>query len=132
MVRCTCQSLLNISDLYQVHSFDVETPLEETFRTLNDLVRIGKIHYIGISNYSAWQLQKTVDICKFMGLDRNFTFFIQINYFLAVICLQPQYNLLCRFPEWDLLPLCQNEKIGVIPWSPLAGGWYEISMKILI
>jgi len=107
-------------DIYQVHSFDVQTPLEETLSTLNDLVRIGKVRYVGVSNFSGWHLQKALDISKQLGLEK-------------FVVLQPQYNLLCRYTEWDLLPICEAEGLGVIPWSPLAGGWlsgrYSKDMK---
>jgi len=97
-------------DLYQVHSWDILTPLSETWSTLNDLVHSGKVRYLGISNYTAWQLQKTVDLCKQMNWE-------------APVCLQPLYNLIDRSTEWDLATVCQNEGVGIIPWSPLAGGW---------
>lgn len=97
-------------DLYQVHCWDRATPLEETLSTLDNLVRSGKVRYVGASNFSGWQLQKAIDLCRTNGWE-PFT------------CLQPQYNLLCRSTEWELLPLCQNEGLGVIPWSPLRGGW---------
>jgi aryl-alcohol dehydrogenase-like predicted oxidoreductase len=97
-------------DLYQVHCWDHVTPLEETLSSLNDLVRAGKVRYIGASNYGGWQLQRAVDLSRRMGWE-PFT------------CLQPQYNLLCRSTEWELLPVCIAEGLGVIPWSPLRGGW---------
>jgi aryl-alcohol dehydrogenase-like predicted oxidoreductase len=97
-------------DLYQVHCWDAFTPLEETLSTLDSLVKSGKVRYIGASNYSGWQLQKAIDLSKQMGWE-PFT------------CLQPLYNLLDRPTEWELLPVCQNEGLGVIPWSPLRGGW---------
>lgn len=97
-------------DLYQVHCWDPGTPLEETLSTLNDLVRSGKVRYIGASNYSGWQLQKAIDISKNMGWE-------------PFSCLQPLYNLLDRELEWELVPVCQNEGLGIIPWSPLRGGW---------
>lgn len=97
-------------DLYQVHAWDDGTPLEETLSTLNRLVQSGKVRYIGASNYAAWQLQKAVDISKFSGWE-------------AFSCLQPLYNLLDRETESDLVPVCLNEGIGIIPWSPLRGGW---------
>jgi aryl-alcohol dehydrogenase-like predicted oxidoreductase len=96
-------------DLYQVHMWD-GTPLEETLSTLDSLVRAGKVRYIGASNFSGWQLQKAVDISNHMGLE-PFT------------CLQPLYNMLDREIEWELIPVCENEGLGVIPWSPLRGGW---------
>lgn len=97
-------------DLYQVHAWDPLTPLEETLGTLEDLVRRGWVRYIGASNFRAWQLQKAVDLSDRMGWSR-------------FVCLQPQYNLLCRAPEFELLPMCGAEGVGVIPWSPLRGGW---------
>jgi aryl-alcohol dehydrogenase-like predicted oxidoreductase len=97
-------------DLYQVHCWDRGAPLEETLRTLDSLVRSGKVRYIGASNYTGWQLQKAVDLSRQHGWE-PFT------------CLQPLYNLLDRTMEWELTPVCQNEGIGVIPWSPLRGGW---------
>jgi len=97
-------------DLYQIHAFDHGTPLEETLSTLNDLVRSRKVRYIGASNFNGVQLQKAVLISKYMGFE-PFT------------CLQPQYSLLERHIEWDMVPLCQDEGLGVLPWSPLKGGW---------
>ena len=97
-------------DLYQVHCWDDVTPLEETLSTLNDLVRSGKVRYIGASNYSGWQLQKAIDVSRQRGWE-------------PFCCLQPLYNLLDRSAEWELLPVCANEGLGVIPWSPLRGGW---------
>jgi aryl-alcohol dehydrogenase-like predicted oxidoreductase len=97
-------------DLYQVHCWDSGTPLEETLSTLDGLVRSGLVRYIGASNFTGWQLQKAIDLSRAMGLE-SFT------------CLQPQYNLLCRSTEWELIPVCQTEGVGVIPWSPLRGGW---------
>lgn len=97
-------------DLYQVHAWDPVTPLEETLSTLDDLVRRGWVRYIGVSNFGGWQLQRALDLSRQHGWE-GFT------------CLQPQYNLLCRSTEWELLPLAQREGLGVIPWSPLRGGW---------
>ena len=97
-------------DLYQVHFWDDGTPLEETLTTLDSLVKAGKVRYIGVSNYTGWQLQKAIDLSRQMGLE-------------AFTCLQPLYNLLDRELEWELLPVCRNEGLGVIPWSPLRGGW---------
>ncbi|MCR8631190.1 aldo/keto reductase [Paenibacillus radicis (ex Xue et al. 2023)] len=96
-------------DLFQVHAWDAATPLEETLSTLNDLVRKGVIRYIGASNYRAWQLQKAIYVSRQNGWE-------------SFVCLQPQYNLLCRATEYELLPLCEHEGVGVIPWSPLRGG----------
>ena len=97
-------------DLYQVHCWDPGTPLKETLSTLNDLVRSGKVRYIGVSNFAGWQLQKAIDICR----ERNWERFV---------CLQPQYSLLTRSTEWELIPVALKEGLGVIPWSPLRGGW---------
>jgi aryl-alcohol dehydrogenase-like predicted oxidoreductase len=97
-------------DLYQVHGWDGYTPLEETLGALDTLVQAGKARYLGASNTMAWQLQKAVDISKY----RNWEPFA---------CLQPLYNLLDRQIEWDLVEVCANEGLGIIPWSPLRGGW---------
>jgi aryl-alcohol dehydrogenase-like predicted oxidoreductase len=97
-------------DLYQVHMWDPATPLEETLSTLDGLVRAGKVRYLGVSNFSGWQLQKAIDVCAQMGWEK-------------FVCLQPLYNLLDRETEWELIPICQNEGLGIIPWSPLRGGW---------
>lgn len=97
-------------DLYQVHMWDPATPLEETLSTLNDLVRTGKVRYIGASNYAGWQLQKAIDISRANGWE-PFT------------CLQALYNLLDRELEWELLPIARKEGLGMLPWSPLRGGW---------
>jgi aryl-alcohol dehydrogenase-like predicted oxidoreductase len=97
-------------DLYQVHNWDNATPLEETLSTLNDLVHAGKVRYIGVSNYAAWQLQKALDISRANGWE-------------PFVSLQPLYNLLDRELEWEHLPLCRAAGLGVIPWSPLRGGW---------
>lgn len=97
-------------DLYQVHCWDNVTPLEETLSTLDSLVKTGKVRYLGASNLTGWQLQKASDLCRANGWER-------------FVCLQPLYNLLDRSIEWEVLPVCQNEGMGVIPWSPLRGGW---------
>jgi len=97
-------------DLYQVHMWHPTTPLEETLSTLNTLVQSGKVRYIGVSNFSGWQLQKAIDISRQMGWE-------------IFTCLQPLYNLLDRETEWELVPICKNEGLGIIPWSPLRGGW---------
>jgi len=97
-------------DLYQVHAWDPVTPLEETLSTLNRLVESGKVRYIGASNFSGWQLQKAIDLSKQMG-------------WASFVSLQPLYNLLDRYTEWELIPVSLNEGLGLIPWSPLRGGW---------
>ena len=97
-------------DLYQVHSWDYETPIEETMRALDDLVRQGKVRYLGASNFMAWQLVKSLWVS-----DKH-------NY-ARFDCLQPQYSLISREIEREILPLCRSEQVGVIPWSPLGGGF---------
>lgn len=97
-------------DLYQLHAWDPGTPLEETLSTLDSLVRAGKVRYVGVSNYKSWQIQKAVDLAAQHGWE-PFT------------CLQPLYNLLDRSLEWEIVELCQREGLGLIPWSPLRGGW---------
>jgi aryl-alcohol dehydrogenase-like predicted oxidoreductase len=97
-------------DLYQMHCWDRGTELEETLSTLDGLVRSGKVRYIGASNYTGWQLQKALDLQKMHGWE-------------PFRCLQPQYSLLCRTTEWEMIPICEQEGLGVIPWSPLRGGW---------
>ncbi|UCC64355.1 MAG: aldo/keto reductase [Anaerolineae bacterium] len=97
-------------DLYQVHVWDSATPLEETLSTLDGLVKSGQVRYIGASNHTGWQLQKAIDIGRQRGWE-------------TFVCLQPLYNLLDRELEWELIPVCQNEGLGIITWSPLRGGW---------
>src|SRR5580658_2961284 len=101
---------LDYIDLYQVHSWDFETPIEETMRALDDLVRQGKVRYIGASNFTAWQLMKSLWVSDKHGVAR-------------FDCLQPQYSLISREIEREILPLCRYEAVGVIPWSPLGGGF---------
>src|SRR4051794_33815980 len=97
-------------DLYQVHAFDPHTPLEETLRFLDDAVRAGLIAYPGLSNYTGWQVQKVVDAAERLGL-------------AVPVTLQPQYNLLVREIEWEIVPACASTGLGLLPWSPLGGGW---------
>jgi aryl-alcohol dehydrogenase-like predicted oxidoreductase len=97
-------------DLYQVHGWDPAAALDDTMRTLDSLVTSGKVRYLGVSNWSGWQLQKGIDLARTRGWE-------------PFACLQPLYNLLDRESEWELLPVCANEQLGVIPWSPLRGGW---------
>ncbi len=96
-------------DVYQVHFFDNSTPLEETLRTLDDLVRSGKVRYIGCSNYAAWQIMKSHGISEKMNLEKY-------------VSVQPQYNLLSREIEQELLPFCESEEVGVMVYSPLGRG----------
>ena len=103
-------------DLYQMHAWDALTPLEETLRFLDDAVRAGKIAYYGFSNYLGWQVTKAAQIAKFMG-------------YAAPVTLQPQYNLLMRDIELEVVPACLDAGIGLLPWSPLAGGWLSGKYK---
>jgi aryl-alcohol dehydrogenase-like predicted oxidoreductase len=97
-------------DLYQVHAWDPVTPLEETLGTLDDFVRAGKVRYVGLSNYTGWQVQKTVALARRHG-------------WASPVTLQPQYNLLVRELEWEIVPSCLDAGLGLLPWSPLGGGW---------
>ena len=97
-------------DLYQVHSWDPVTPLEETLETLDQMVRAGKVRYVGLSNYTGWQIQKAVGLARANGWQ-------------VPVTLQPQYNLLVRELEWEIVPSCQDAGLGLLPWSPLGGGW---------
>ena len=97
-------------DLYQAHCFDSRTPLEETLSAFDALVRQGKVRYLGCSNFGAWQLAKALGVSALHGYAR-------------FDCLQPQYSLVCRPIEHEILPLCRIEGVGVTAWSPLAGGF---------
>jgi aryl-alcohol dehydrogenase-like predicted oxidoreductase len=96
-------------DLYQAHRYDHETPLEETLRAFDDLVRQGKVLYIGVSEWRAEEISAALAIAGQMGLDR-------------IVSNQPQYNMLWRVIESEVLPLCMKEGIGQIVWSPIAQG----------
>jgi aryl-alcohol dehydrogenase-like predicted oxidoreductase len=96
-------------DLYQAHRFDHETPLEETLRAFDDLVRAGKVHYIGVSEWRAEEIEAALKIADEMGLDR-------------IVSSQPQYNMIWRVIEAEVVPLCDREGIGQIVWSPIAQG----------
>ena len=96
-------------DLYQIHRFDYETPIEETLEALNDVVRAGKARYIGASSMYAWQFMKALKISEANGWAR-------------FVSMQNHYNLLYREEEREMMPLCREEGIGVLPWSPLARG----------
>jgi len=96
-------------DLYQCHRFDTGTPLEETLSTFDDLIRQGKVRYIGCSNFAAWQIAKAHGISAAKNLAR-------------FVSVQPQYNLLVRGIERDLAPFCLSEGVGMIPYSPLGRG----------
>ena len=96
-------------DLYQIHRPQSDVPIDETLRALDDLVRQGKVRYIGTSTYAAWQLMEGIGQSEKYGLNR-------------FVCEQPPYNLLDRRIERELLPFAQTYGVGIIPWSPLAGG----------
>ena len=96
-------------DLYQIHRWDYETPIEETLETLHDVVRSGKARYIGASSMYAWQFTKALYTSDLHGWTR-------------FVSMQPHYNLAYREEEREMLPLCQDQKIAVIPWAPLAKG----------
>lgn len=96
-------------DLYQAHMWDNATPIEETLRAFDDLVKNGKIRYYGFSNVCGWQMQKIVEVAKQLNLN-------------PCISLQQQYSLLRRDSELEAFMVCQNEGLGVLPWSPLKGG----------
>jgi len=97
-------------DLYQIHRFDPDTPIEETLEALNDVVRAGKARYIGASSMYAWQFMKMLSVSRAHG-------------WTPFVSMQPQYNLVYREEEREMLPLCADQGIGVIPWSPLARGF---------
>ena len=103
-------------DLYQMHAWDALTPLEETLRFLDDAVRAGKIAYYGFSNFLGWQLTKAVWQAKAEG-------------WAPPVTLQPQYNLLVRDIEHEIVPACLDAGIGLLPWSPLGGGWLSGKYK---
>jgi aryl-alcohol dehydrogenase-like predicted oxidoreductase len=97
-------------DIYYIHHVDIETPLDEMLRALDDLVRQGKVRYTACSNYEAWRLMEAVWIAEANGLAR-------------FVAYQPQYSLVVRDIEQEIIPACQLKGIGVVPWSPLAGGF---------
>lgn len=97
-------------DLYQLHVWDHLTPIEETLRTLDDLITVGKVRYIGCSNFLAWQLMKSLSYSDF-------------NRYARFISIQPQYSLVNREMDREVMSLCLEENVGVIPWGPLGGGF---------
>jgi len=103
-------------DLYYIHHVDVQTPLEEMLRTLDDLVHQGKVRYSGCSNYQAWRLSEALCISDTKNLAR-------------FECYQPQYSLVVRDIEQELIPLCELKGLGVVVWSPLAGGFLSGKYK---
>jgi aryl-alcohol dehydrogenase-like predicted oxidoreductase len=102
-------------DLYQLHGFDALTPVEEALDTLDDLVRAGKVRYIGCSNFSGWHLMKSLAISDARGLTRY-------------VAHQAFYSLVGREYEWELMPLALDQKVGTVVWSPL--GWGRLTGKI--
>ncbi|MFD2114863.1 aldo/keto reductase [Paenibacillus yanchengensis] len=96
-------------DLYQIHSFDPHTPLEETLRTLETMITSGKVRYIGASNYMAWEMMKALGISDKLGINRY-------------ISIQQSYSLADRTLEREIMPMCLDQQIGIIPYFPLAGG----------
>jgi 1-deoxyxylulose-5-phosphate synthase len=103
-------------DLYQIHRWDPETPIEETLEVLDDLVRSGKVRYIGASSMFAWQLSKALYKADLRGWTR-------------FVSMQNHYNLIYREEEREMMPLCREEGLGVLPWSPLARGWLTGSRR---
>jgi aryl-alcohol dehydrogenase-like predicted oxidoreductase len=105
-------------DLYQAHAPDADTPAEETLRAFDDLVRQGKVRYVGCSNFPAWQAALSLGTSERLGLARY-------------DCVQPRYNLLYREIESELLPLCRDQGLGVIAYNPLAGGFLSGKYRTL-
>lgn len=102
-------------DLFQLHAFDAMTPIEEVLGTLDDLVRAGKIRYLGVSNFSGWHLMKSLAVSEKYGLSRY-------------VANQTYYSLVGRDYEWELMPLALDQKVGAVVWSPL--GWGRLTGKI--
>ena len=98
-------------DLYQIHRWDYETPIEETMEALNDVVRAGKARYIGASSMFAWQFAKSLQVCEANGWTK-------------FVSMQNHYNLVYREEEREMIPLCIDQGIGLIPWSPMARGFF--------
>jgi len=103
-------------DLYQIHRWDYETPIEETMEALNDVVRAGKARYIGASSMFAWQFSKAQHTAQSAGWAR-------------FVSMQNHYNLVYREEEREMIPLCKNQGIGLIPWSPMARGFFAGNRK---
>ena len=101
---------LEAVDLYQVHAYDPLTPLEETLRTIEGFIQAGKIRYWGLSNFTGWQLTKAVHLARALNV-------------AGPVTLQPQYSLLAREIEWEIVPAALDAGLGLLPWSPLGGGW---------
>jgi aryl-alcohol dehydrogenase-like predicted oxidoreductase len=115
-VECSLRRLgTDYIDLYQLHAFDAFTPVEEALSTLDDLVRAGKIRYIGCSNFSGWHLMKSLAVSEKYGLARY-------------VAHQAYYSLIGRDYEWELMPLGLDQRVGAVVWSPL--GWARLTGKI--
>jgi aryl-alcohol dehydrogenase-like predicted oxidoreductase len=97
-------------DLYQAHQWDPATPIEDSLLAFDQLVRSGKVRYFGVSNFTGWQLERTVQVARQLGV-------------AAPVSLQPQYNMLAREIEWELVPVCLEHRLSIIPWGPLGQGW---------
>jgi aryl-alcohol dehydrogenase-like predicted oxidoreductase len=114
IIRACEQSLKRLQtdyiDLYQAHQWDPATPIEESLAPFDALVRAGKVRYVGVSNFTGWQLERAVLVAEHEGL-------------AAPVSLQPQYNMLAREIEWELVPVCLQHRLSIIPWGPLAQGW---------
>jgi aryl-alcohol dehydrogenase-like predicted oxidoreductase len=95
-------------DLYQLHAWDPLTPLEESLGFLDDAIAAGKVAYAGLSNFTGWQIQAAADLARGR---------------FPLISMQPQYSLLVREIEWEIVPACAHNGLGILPWSPLGGGW---------
>ena len=119
LIRAVDQALKRLKtdyiDLFQLHGFDAMTPIEETLSTLDDLVRAGKIRYVGCSNFSGWHLMKSLAIAERHNLPRY-------------VANQTYYSLIGRDYEWELMPLGVDQKVGAVIWSPL--GWGRLTGKI--
>lgn len=101
---------IEVIDLYQIHAWDSQVPVDETLGTLDDLVRQGKVRYVGVSNFTGWQLQRFILTARHSG-------------YAPIASLQAQYNLLGRHIELELVPQVLEDGLGLLPWSPLGGGW---------
>src|SRR4051812_37131684 len=114
ITKCCEDSLRRLKtdriDLYQIHMQDITVPEEETLRALDDLVSAGKVQYIGCSNYAAYRLMNSLWLSK-------------TNHWASFVTLQAQYSLLIRDLEREHIPLCRDKGLGILPWSPLAGGF---------
>src|ERR1700727_2743321 len=101
---------LEAVDLYQVHAYDPLTPMQETLRALDQFIRAGKIRYWGLSNFPGWKLTKAVHLARALNV-------------AGPVTVQPQYSLVARETEWEIVPAAADAGLGLLPWSPLGGGW---------